>query len=417
MRLPLLLGALVGCGGDRIPLTPDTAEIGEDTVEVIEDTYVDTDETDETDEDTDVEDTAQDALDEANYEAFYDPMVVQEVRLELSSDAIRDLDYDPFTYVEGNVVVNGERIESVGVRLKGSSSFQDFSGKPAFKVKFNWMVPGRKFATLERVTLNNMVGDPTQSREMIGYAFWRDQGLWVPRCNYTRVYVNDELFGLYLNLEAMDDHLLERHFNAPEGDLWEGNDSADFTRRGVRHLELVTGVVGDATALDAVSDLIRASGDQTFYEEVDTVIDMDEFLDFWAFSIAIGNRDGYPYNLNDFFVYGDPQDGRFDFAPWGMDETWDTGMTWNYVNGTVASHCISDQDCLEALYAHTDAALAAYEAADLPAWALQVWDVSEVPVGEDPRRPYTVTDVAAYRSLLLTQIQRWPSRVRGQMGL
>ncbi len=413
--MPLFALLLTACSPRGTPLdsTDDTGAPVEDTdVEHIEgDTsWVDTDT--DTGEDTGPTEAELEAL----YAAFYDPAVVQVIELELGDDELRALRRDPFEYVVGNVVINGTRFDTVGIRLKGSSSYQDFDGKPAFKVKFNEYVQGQKFATLERLTLNNMVGDPTQSKEMIGYALWSAAGLAVPRLNYARVSVNGELFGLYTNLESMDDHLLERRYGDGSGDLWEGNDYADFTRRGTQYFELVCGP-GDEAALDTVRQTLNGAPADAFLEEADTVLDMDNFLDFWAYSIAIGNRDGYPYNLNDYFVYRQPGDNRFDFSPWGMDESWDTGMQWSYAEGAVAAGCMDDADCVEALYQHTTDALATYESFDVESWALDVWELSAPLLEEDPRRPYTESQVTAARTALLTRIQNWPDRVRGQMGL
>lgn len=418
-----LLATLVACATGVVSVGPDEV-VRRDTGEVVDppdtdiedvggdSTYVDTDEEEE---DT-AEEAAEDAANEALYQAFFDPAVVQTIELELGDAELRALRRDPFEYVEGNVIVNGTRLDTVGIRLKGSSSYQDFDGKPAFKVKFNAYVSGQKYATLERLTLNNMVGDATMSKEMIGYALWTSVGMPVPRINYARVSVNGEFFGLYTNLESMDDHLLERRYGNGTGDLWEGNDSADFTRRGVDHFELVTGV-GDIDALDTVRQTLAGAPADAFLEEADTVLDMDSFLDFWAYSIAIGNKDGYPYNLNDYFVYREPVDGRFDFSPWGMDESWDTAMVWSSVGGTVAQKCINDEDCVAALREHTSAAVAAYEAFDPEGWALGVWELSAPIAEEDPRRPYTAQQVTAERIALLERVRRWPARVRAQMGI
>ncbi len=413
----LLLSALLACGPGTVSLRSDSGDtslvdteappIGDTGKEVIPGS-------DDTGEPEDTDDS--EAVEEATYQAFYDPGVVQTIALELSRGAIQSLRVDPFTYVEGKVTVNGQLFEQVGIRLKGSSSYQDFDGKPAFKVKFNAFVVGQKFAGLERITLNNMVGDPTQSKEMIGYALFTEMGLLVPRVSYARVSLNGELQGLYTNLESMDDHLLDRHYSDGSGDLWEGNDYADFTRHGLSYFELVTGV-GDYAALETVQQTLAGAPPAAFLEEADTVIDMESFLDFWAYSIAIGNKDGYPYNVNDYFVYRDVADGRFDFAPWGMDESWDTGMVWSYAGGEVALGCMRDEDCVSALYTHTADALLAYEAMDIESWALGVWELSEPLVEEDLRRPYTIGQVMAERATLLTRINRWPGRVRRQMGI
>ncbi|MFN7146206.1 MAG: CotH kinase family protein, partial [Myxococcota bacterium] len=328
---------------------------------------------------------------------------------------LQSLRVEPFAYVVGNVVVNGERLDDVGVRLKGSASYQDLTGKPSWKIRFDEYVEDQHFAGLSRVTLNNMVSDPAQSREVLGYALSRSAGLFAPRANFARVSVNGVVFGLYTNLESMDEQLVARHYADAAGDLWEGNDYADLTPDGVTHFELVAGR-GDYAALDAAVATLGSAPADTFLEQADTVLDMASFLDLWAYSIAIGNRDGYPYYVNDYFLYRDPADGRLDFSPWGIDESWDTGMVWNATYGAVGNACLADEDCVAALYTRTSDALRAYEAMDYATLAPNLWVLTE-PVLAEATRGDTGQSVLDARTDLLTRLSDWFTRVRLEMGL
>jgi hypothetical protein len=367
--------------------------------------------------DTGVPVDTDDGLAEAQFQALYDLATVQDFRIELSDAAIQSLDHSPFEYVEGNVEFAGQRFEQVGIRLKGSSTFQDWSGKPAFKIHLDEYVPDVRYAGKERFTLNNMTGDPAMAREVIGYRLWADAGMKVPRANYARVYVNAEFYGLYVNIEAMDERWLNRRYDDDEGDLWEGNDYSDFTMPGVQNFELVCGV-GVVDELNEVSRQISQSG-PNFYEDLDDVVDMDSFLDFWAWSIAIGNRDGYPYNQNDFFVYDDPSDGRIDFSPWGMDESFDTATPyyWDYVSGALAVYCLDDEDCVAKLYLAAGEALAFYEGYDVLGLADQVYALSAPVLIDDPRMPWTPLSVDQYREVLTIRLEAQPARIHAAMGI
>ena len=51
---------------------------------------------------------------------------------------------------------------------------------------------------------------------------------------------------------------------------------------------------------------------------VEELVDVDQFLEFWAAEVLLGHWDGYNGNTNNFWVYvGD--DGRLRFLPWGID--------------------------------------------------------------------------------------------------
>lgn len=273
-------------------------------------------------------DTAVDPDIDTEYEAFFDMSVIQSVRIELESSAMRALERDPSTYVEGAAEINGVPFAIVGVRLKGSSTLQGFSGKPSLKLKLNEYVPGQKYAGLERVTLNNMVSDTTQSKEVINYSLYAASGMVGPRANFAQVWINDELYGLYTNLESMDDHWLERRFDDADGDFWgTAASGADFDRANVRcdwcYWVSKSGDA-DVSKLLSVKEAIDDASDD-FQASLGGVIDADQFLDYWAWNTVIGNGDGYPWTTNDVLIYADPDDGgRFDFSPWG----WTRASTW-----------------------------------------------------------------------------------------
>ena len=47
----------------------------------------------------------------------------------------------------------------------------------------------------------------------------------------------DEYYGLYANVEAMDSKWVKHNYEEDGGDLWQGLDSADFSQAGVKCLK------------------------------------------------------------------------------------------------------------------------------------------------------------------------------------
>lgn len=386
------------------------------------------------------DDTAEDAEIDAAYEAFYDETSLRHVVIEVTADDIEAMDKEArreyrdhpsnpeLSYYPAAITIDGERIANVGIRLKGSSTFQFWDGKPSLKIKFNEFDAEQRFAGLKRATFNNMTGDAAMCREVVGYHFWRSVGMPVPRATFAELSLvvdgaEPELLGLYTNLEAYDSEWLERNYADDEGDLWEGNDSADFSRRGISHFELVTGL-GDTEALDDARDQVQNHGDD-FYADVDDILDMESFLDFWTLSIAIGNRDGYPFNLNDFYIYQDPADGRFDFMPWGMDESWDTATPQyaNYVGGSVAQFCLYyDATCPGRYYDALSQNVQLYESADLATFASEMQALTAEAMADDPRKNYggwalTPAQVEQYRTALNYRIEMYPEWLRNNLDI
>ena len=362
---------------------------------------------------TDTAETQADAEAERIYQAFFDVSVVQQVHLEVSDDGLVSLERDPFTYVPGNVVIGDTRLDNVGIRLKGSSSYQPLSGKAAFKVRFN-EYEDQHYGTLERMTLNNMVSDPALGREIVGYSVFQAGGVVSPRASYAQVWLNDSYYGLYTNLESMDEHLVKRWWDDNDGDLWEGNDNADFTSRGVRYFELVSGK-GGTDALRAAANALDDAND--LFVDVDPYLDLDQYLDFWAYTIAIGNEDGYPYHVNDYVVYQDPMDGRFDFVTWGIDESWNPNLNWDAVGGALGTACLRDNDCEDQLKDHTRAALAVYGTLDLDVFALEQQALTDALIDLETRAPWSANDIRRSRSALIDAIVAWPHDISDAMRL
>lgn len=90
---------------------------------------------------------------------FFADTGVLTVGIELSSAAIEELAGSPDEYVAGAMTLGEERFEGVGVRLKGSSTYQWLDGKPAWKLKFDEFEPGVRVHGLERLTLDSNYWD------------------------------------------------------------------------------------------------------------------------------------------------------------------------------------------------------------------------------------------------------------------
>jgi spore coat protein CotH len=407
----------VACAG---PASDDSAgtdtSAPEDTdIEVVDDTGADTDTDTAADTDTEEPDTGPD--DDAAYAALYDPLEIQRIDLEISEDNLAALREDAGTYVEAAFIHDGYRLPSIGVRLKGGpSTFEDIDGKPSFRLKLDELDSGLDYGGVDRINLHNMKADPAQAREVVSAGLWNAAGLAAPLANYAEVYVNGVLYGLYANVEEVDDAFVERRWTNPDGDLWEAADGADLTPAGVANYELGSGE-GDEDALDAARREIQ-TGEGDFYTVANSVLDMTQFLDFWAWQVLLANEDGYPYELDDHFLYADPDDdGAFVFVPWGLDETFDSGFEWDDYTGTVAVHCGYDADCTSRFEARVSLALTAYEAMTPSVAAQSAFTLSTDAVQADTRRGATVAEVTTARTALITAINARPNAVRTQLGL
>lgn len=426
LRILSLLAAIAGCGH----ATPDSAPkhtanpndtaipdvVGADSVDSAD--SVDTAETADTG-------NSENSENDAIYEAFYDPAVIQTVDLTIAPAVIAQLNAEAPGYLPADVTINGVLYPNVGVRLKGSSTYQDLDCsdticKAGFKLKLNEFELDQKLGDIERVTLNNMTSDYTQSKEVIAYNLLLEHSQLGSRCNFARVTLNGEPWGLYANIESADDHWLKRRFVDATGEFWGTADYyGDFYTPYLDTGWVEKSGVGDMSEINAVTAALDSyAGD--FFGELGPVINVDQWLEYWSWCAAVGNYDGYPFTLNDVLIYADPtDDGRLVFAPWGMDESWDevtvSGRNWNVVGGRLGSACLADTACVVELKLRIREAVTAYESSDVLGRAQAAWDLTEADVLTDPRRPFTPDYVWYYRDYYANVIANYPDYVRSQL--
>ena len=297
---------------------------------------------------------------------LYDPGSVAMIKLDLPPASVANLEADPegeyqpgtFSLAETNGTPAGVGAFStplqVGIRLKGGvGSFRPFGAKAGFKIKFAKTAP---FLGLKKMTLNNMVQDPSMVHETLAYKAFGSAGVPAPRTGFADVIVNGEDYGLHLNVETLDKVALEKRFGVftePPQHLYEGEYGADATAALEGMFEVDEGKATDKSDL---ANLVAASEDGSAPDWSDNVApfaDLDEMTHMWAVEKYIGHWDGYSGEEssvlpNNFYLYSDSS-GRFQMLPWGTDLTWEEHLPFDGAAGALFDACLADASC-EALY-------------------------------------------------------------------
>lgn len=186
---------------------------------------------------------------------MFQPDEVVQVELTLSPEAASSLDTDPRTYVPAGFAMTGSDGRSFGpwdieLKLKGSASMRPLTGKAAFKLKFP---KGSRPDGLKKLTLNNMVQDPSKVHEVTAYEVFRAAGIAAPRTGYATVSVNGEPYGLYLNVETLDDVSLPLWYPSTQH-LYEGTLHSHLRPGGETTFEIDEGSESDASDLATLID-------------------------------------------------------------------------------------------------------------------------------------------------------------------
>lgn len=289
---------------------------------------------------------------------LFDPGAVVEIDLELPQASIEVLEvepeeeYQPATF---SLTAGGQTYGplEVGARLKGGAgSFRPLSQKAAFKLKFDAFADSQTFFGLEKLTLNNMVQDPSMIRETLAYEAFRSAGVPASRTGYAYLRVNGEDFGLYLNIEVLDRVALPRWFSSTRH-LYEGAYGVDVKPGSAAEFEVDEGKKSKREDLEALIGVANAeAGDWS--EEMASVADLGEMTRMWAVERYIGHWDGYAGRDNDlvlpnnYYLHsGDTgaEAGIFRMLPWGTDQTWGDRLDFDQPAAVLFDRCLADAGC------------------------------------------------------------------------
>lgn len=299
-------------------------------------------------------------------EAVYDSGTVSVIDLQLPPAAIEALKADPegayqkgtFSFAQSDGSPDGvgpfSAPQEVEVRLKGSASFRPLTGKAAFKFKFPKSGP---FRGLRKMTLNNMVEDPSMTHETLAFALHRALGVPAARTGFAYLTINGVHYGLYLDVENYDNVAMAKKLGAFDGDVqhvYEGENGADLKPELVGDFEVDEGP-------DAISDLedlaaaVNEAGPEPWSTVVGPHADLEEMTRMWAAEKYSGQFDGYAGgpgsdHPNNYFLATGP-DSLFRMLPWGQDETWkeDNHLPFDGPAGLMFEKCLADSGC-EAAY-------------------------------------------------------------------
>jgi hypothetical protein len=235
----------------------------------------------------------------------------------LGGDCLAEPFVSPFNWYSATVTVDGEKIENAGIRKKGFLGSLD-SQRPSLKIHLDRFLKGQKVHGVHKITLNNSLQDPAFVRQCIGYELFSRAGIPASRCNFAHVYVNGQDFGLYVNVEQVRKPLLRRHYLNSGGNLYEG-ELSDFHPDWVNTFDRETNESDpDRSDLDAVVAALQGPTHKLL-EKLDPIVDLENFITFWAMEGLIAGIDGYTGDRNNFFVYHEPVSNKFVFLPWGLD--------------------------------------------------------------------------------------------------
>jgi hypothetical protein len=315
--------------------------------------------------------------------------------------------------VRGTLRYGDQVFEEVGVRLKGNRSMRPLEDKPAFKIKLDKYRKDQRFLGLSRLTLNNMVEDPSQLREILGYRLYRDLGVPAPAAFYAELELDGAPYGLYAVIETVDEDFLSRRFEDGTGSLYEGEYGCDLYPADVEGFDRDSGekdpLRGDLRALAEAA----SAGPERLLDPERGLLDMERFLAYLAVSAFIGDFDGYRHAHN-YRIYHHPDRDKWSFIPWGIDRAFKKRLSIYESWGLAARRCFDDARCRADYVRVQRAVLESFARLDLVEGAEALAAFIEPAVKRDPKRP-AAERINRARKQLLDFLRERPAEIAAEL--
>ncbi len=316
----------------------------------------------------------------------------------------------------GTAIINGVQFDSVGVRYKGNSSYRPDRIKNPLNIKLDYILEDQLLDGYGTLKLANCFKDPSFIREALSYEI---AGTYLPtsNSNFTNVYINGDLIGLYSSVQDVDKFFMNTHFNYDENarikgeltggpqpvEVWgyAGSDSSLYY--GFYELESDSGWNKLVNFLDVFNNST---------EEVETVLNVDRHLWMLAFDILMVNLDA-PVNFGHNFYLFEDSSQRFNPILWDLNENFgaftmliggppltiqgmqhlDPFLNISHPNYPIINKILPNPTYRKMYIAHMKTIIEDYFSNDLYLnRALEIQDIIDESVQADPNKFYTYND-------------------------
>ena len=271
---------------------------------------------------------------------LYDPATFRTIELSFAQpdwwDQLR-ANYDSGDDIEADLVLDGVTYPTVGVHLKGNSSYQltGSSKKKSFSISIDAFVPGQEFQNYDAINLNNCFMDPTFMRETLASQSMNHY-LPAPRANFVKLIINGESWGVYSNSEQVDGRFMKRAFGNKDGNrykateaipgsvtggsalVWRGPNATDYQN----NYTLKNPGNADAWSdLINLIDVLNHAPLATLASDLAPLIHVDDALWLNATSAVFADPDSYVRAGEEYFLYHDSETGQFRLSQYDLNES------------------------------------------------------------------------------------------------
>lgn len=148
---------------------------------------------------------------------LFDKKSIGEIRITLSAknwvDALDSMRIYGMGMLNGTATVDGVKYDGVGVRFRGDKSYQMGLKRNPFTIKLNQTNTDQNHQGYTALKLSSALRDPSMVREVL---FYEIAAKYMPASQacYTKLYVNEEYVGVFINIESLDKQFLQTNYGS-----------------------------------------------------------------------------------------------------------------------------------------------------------------------------------------------------------
>lgn len=292
------------------------------------------------------------------YNAYFLKDGLQTVSIEIGEDnlnyLLQNAQHEPYVLTK-SVSIGDQTVQWCGLRTKGNftlaHSYTDNPGSDrfSFTVNFGKYVTkdgfGEKqtFFGCDKISFNNFYFDKSMLKEFFSLMLMEEMGLPTPQFGLAKLYINGQYYGVYAMVEAMDESILEQHFQVdgkqlspylckPTGTRMRYqdlvNDSSplyEYDEETRQKVEQMLPIVLDwAKKLELLASGQDFSGNaidvqsEEYIALLEQIMNVDEALKYFAVHSWLCQLDNMFVGLQNFGLYISPE-GVSSLLPWDYD--------------------------------------------------------------------------------------------------
>jgi spore coat protein H len=275
-------------------------------------------------------------------------------------------------FVPGSVLYNGKEWYKVGLRFKGNSSLQSSWQAGILKLAFKMdldeyeddypQIKNQRFYGFKKLSLKNNYADRSFLREKVTAEVFKNAGLAVSNTAFYTLYVDHgdgpEYFGLYTLVEEVDNTVIDTQFSSDNGNLYKPEDygssfaegtfnEGGFEKKTNEDEADWTDIQNLFSALHATT---RTADAATWRTNLETVLDVDTFLNYLAVNTVVQNWDTYGRMEHNYYLYNNPDNNLLTWIPWDNNEALQDGKQGGSLSLNFSDLANDDWPLIEYLY-------------------------------------------------------------------